>query len=119
MLIIKQITVGTLISFTHSPWHYLKGVGRNLILNTVRKKQKEILVLDSFNKGNAIFTDEDDHHHNSLLALIRQSVDEMEMPCKRIIELFYYRGYVIEATKREVNYKNDALISVGFSAFVF
>lgn len=111
MVVIKHIVDGQLEAFTHSPWHYLKRVGQNLIRNAIRKKQKEQLVFDSISIENDVLpTNISEQGYDSLLVLIRQCVDQMDMPCKRIIELFYYRKYVIEAIKREMNYKDEAVV---------
>ena len=46
---------------------------------------------------------------DALVRRIQRALTELGEPCKRILQLFYWKGYSMEAIARETGYKNESV----------
>ncbi len=84
---------------------YLFGIGKNIILNAIKRKGIETKAYESFNPShdNGINEHYDQEH---LINLVKRLYRAMGSPCKEILEMYYEKGYDMESVASHIGYKN-------------
>ncbi|MBS1952522.1 MAG: sigma-70 family RNA polymerase sigma factor [Bacteroidetes bacterium] len=85
---------------------YLFGIGKNIILNAVKRRGIEEKVFESFNvkTENGIH---EHYEHEHLVSLVKRLYRSMGSPCKEILEMFYEKGFDMESIATRIGYKNS------------
>lgn len=76
---------------------YLYGIGRNLLLRSYREKGPTVDI-DEFD----IIQEEEDKIDEEILNSMLTALDELNEGCIRLLTLFYFRNYAIDAIAAEM-----------------
>jgi RNA polymerase sigma factor (sigma-70 family) len=101
----KNVKAGKLDKIDVSIKTYLFAIGKNIILNALRRKGIETKVYESFTES----TDNGIHYHyehQHLIDLVKRLYRAMGSPCKEILEMYYERDFDMESIAERVGYKN-------------
>ena len=105
IVLYQQIQNGTFPEHSVSIQTYLFGIGKNKILNYLRDNRYETIEISE----NILFAndwyDSDDWIRKQEITY--QLVDNMEEPCNRILQLFYYDRKTMSEITQVFNYKNE------------
>ncbi|MBS1487351.1 MAG: sigma-70 family RNA polymerase sigma factor, partial [Bacteroidetes bacterium] len=84
---------------------YLFGIGKNIILNTIKRRNIAEKVFENLNfkNENRIY---EHYEHEHLVSLVKRLYRSMGSPCKEILEMFYEKGFDMESIASRVGYKN-------------
>lgn len=105
----RNIVQGKLESLTSSLKTYLFAIGKNV----VRKKLQQPVTLESSELGlvENLYTDPvDQFATNDRQQLVARLMETIGEPCKSILELFYFRGFSMEAIATRLQYKNENVV---------
>ncbi len=84
---------------------YLFGIGKNIILNALKRKGVEAKAYENFSEGydNGI----NEHcEHEHLVNLVKMLYRAMGSPCKEILEMYYEKSFDMESVAARIGYKN-------------
>jgi len=85
---------------------YIYGICKNKALTQLRKDKKE----NSFKKEYSRMISTKENNENDFLEkkneTLSEALDKIGNPCKKILELFYYKMYNIEEISTVLGYKN-------------
>ncbi|MBS1542039.1 MAG: sigma-70 family RNA polymerase sigma factor [Bacteroidetes bacterium] len=84
---------------------YLFSIGKNVIMNGLRRKGIEARVYESLSieHDNAI---DDGHKTDDLKNMVKRLYMAIGSPCKEILEMYYERGFDMETIADRIGYKN-------------
>jgi len=101
----KNVKTGKVDSLEVSIKTYLFSIGRNIILNSIKRKGIEAKAYENFKEGhdNAIH---EQHEQEHILNLVKRLYEAMGSPCKEILEMYYERGFDMDSVALNVGYKN-------------
>lgn len=101
----KNVKTGKANTLESTIKTYLFGIGKNIILNAIKRKGIEEKAYESFNPlhDNGI-NEHYDHEH--LINLVKRLYRAMGSPCKDILQMYYEKGYDLESVASHVGYKN-------------
>ncbi len=101
----KNVKAGKADTLESTIKTYLFGIGKNIILNALKRKGIEAKAYESINHehDNGINDHYDQEH---LINLVKRLYRAMGSPCKEILELFYEKGYDMESVASHIGYKN-------------
>ena len=101
----KNVKSGKVDSLESSVKTYLFGIGKNIILNAIKRKGIEAKAYENFDHqhDNGINDHYDQEH---LINLVKRLYRVMGSPCKEILEMFYEKGYDMESVASHIGYKN-------------
>ncbi len=101
----KNVKANKLESLEVSIKTYLFSIGKNIILNTIKRRNIEVKVFENFNakSENGIH---EHYEHEHLISLVKRLYRSMGSPCKEILEMFYEKGFDMESIAVRVGYKN-------------
>ena len=103
-----NIKEGRLTELTSSIKTYLFAIGKNLLRDhyKVSSRRKEIMqvAIDTNNIDNNIL----EHYERSeMKETVRNLLNIIGEPCKTVLELFYLKGFAMDAIAAEMNYKTE------------
>lgn len=101
----KNVKANKLESIEVSIKTYLFGIGKNIILNAIKRRNIESKVLENFSIGNENGIQEH-YEYEHLVSLVKRLYRSMGSPCKEILEMFYERGFDMESIASRIGYKN-------------
>jgi RNA polymerase sigma-70 factor (ECF subfamily) len=101
----KNVKAGRIDSLDSSIKTYLFGIGKNFLLNQVRRKAFETHAFGHFaeNQGTENIDGYDREHVVNLVSRIYRALGS---PCKEVLELYYEKGFDMESVARRLGYKN-------------
>jgi len=101
----KNVKGGKANALESSVKTYLFGIGKNIMLNAIKRKGIEAKAYESFNRAhdNGI-TEHYDREHK--IDLVKRLYLAMGSPCKEILEMYYEKGYDMESIASRIGYKN-------------
>ena len=108
----KNAKAGKLDNLKSQLKTYLFGIGKNIFLLRLRKRQKQPTTSDAPLE----FMESPDGGAESKLQsmdrkkMIAYLLKQMQLPCQRILHLFFYRRYSIEAIQKTLNYKSQEVV---------
>jgi RNA polymerase sigma factor (sigma-70 family) len=106
LIFYDNIRRGKLEHLVSSVKTYLFGVGKNLVMESRRKSNRNTS-LDQEHWLNEYLMNEQDHAPTEqMISNARQALARLEEPCRRLIEMFYYGKKSMEEITVELNYKN-------------
>lgn len=102
----KNIKAGKVDTLEVSIKTYLFSIGKNIILNTIKRKSVEAIVYENFSAihDNGINEHYDQEH---LIHLVKRLYKAMGSPCKEILEMYYEKSFDMESIALRVGYKNS------------
>lgn len=101
----KNVKAGKANTLESSVKTYLFGIGKNIILNAIKRKGIEAKAYETFNTTHDNGINEHyDHEH--LINLVKRLYRAMGSPCKEILEMYYEKGYDMESVASRIGYKN-------------
>ena len=107
-----NVREGKLIKLTSSLRTYLFAIGRNLIRDhfkiTARRQEIMEVAVDLQEIDNHII---ERYEQSALKDTVKVLLQRIGEPCKTVLELFYLKGYAIEAIAHEMNYKSENIAS--------
>ncbi len=101
----KSVKAGNADRLEVSIKTYLFGIGKNVILNAIKRKGIEAKAYENFTKinDNAINEHYEQEH---LVNLVKRLYLAMGSPCKEILEMYYEKGFDMESIALRTGYKN-------------
>ena len=104
----QNIISGQLIELTASPKTYLFQLGRNKVLN-ILKKERRITYLEDIQviKGQEYESFVEDNEAAFTQEQMQSVIPLMPNDCQKVLKLFYYNEYDMESIADEMNYKNS------------
>lgn len=101
----RNVKAGKVDTLESSIKTYLFSIGKNVILNTLKRKSIETKAYESIVIGhdNSI---NNQHEMDGLTNLIKQLYMAIGSPCREILEMYYEREYDMESIALKVGYKN-------------
>lgn len=102
----KNVKTDKLESLEVSIKTYLFGIGKNIILNAIKRRNIEEKVFENFNVKieNGIH---EHYEHEHLVNLVKRLYRSMGSPCKEILEMFYEKGFDMESIASRIGFKNS------------
>ena len=87
---------------------YLFSIGKNQLLNRLKKSNYEISVedLSSYQGASALVISQKEAL-TERQELIRKEIAMMQDPCHSILRMFYYLGYSMEVIAARMSYRNE------------
>lgn len=103
----ENIVSGRLTELTCSVKTYLFQIGRNKIIN-ILKKERRITYNDNLHliKVNEYEDFMDEENKSFTQEQISQVISQLPDDCKEVLKLHYFKEYDMESIAREMNYKN-------------
>lgn len=94
---------------------YLFSIGKNLFREKFRDKHNRLVNLDDVSNTSAIdnhldtnvFDNYKDEHQKEL---VRQLLNEIGNPCKKLLELMFIQGYSAEAVVHAMGYSDERVV---------
>ncbi|WP_235298607.1 RNA polymerase sigma factor [Portibacter marinus] len=110
MAFYENVRTGRLNKLTSSIKTYLFSIGKYSIYNRLKKNSKTI-TLDKAHLENLDLEAIDSNiQPNEKLVQMERAMDQLGDRCKKILILFYYHSYSIEALMHELDYKNENVV---------
>ena len=101
---------GKLTDLTSSIKTYLFAIGRNLMRDhyklTTRRKEIMEVVVDKGAIDNQVL---ERYEQSDMKETVKDLLQQIGEPCKTVLDLFYLRGYALEAIASEMNYKSEQI----------
>ncbi|MBS1558491.1 MAG: sigma-70 family RNA polymerase sigma factor [Bacteroidetes bacterium] len=101
----KNVKMDKLKSLDVSFKTYLFSIGKNIMLNVVKRKGIESKALEGFTESNDNGISEH-YEKEHLINFVKRLYQAMGSPCKEILEMFYERGFDMESIAVRIGYKN-------------
>jgi len=106
-----NIKDGKLKTLTSSLKTYLFGIGKNLFRERGRAAIRPIQSIEESPNLGGFDTDIlDQYTHEHQKEVVRILLKEIGNPCKRLLELFFYRNYSTEAVAHTMDYKDERVV---------
>ncbi len=87
--------------------NYLFGIGRHMIFDRIKKQKEERQLQADLVASGQEYTIPEDPALNIWEECLRKAIGQMSPSCRKILTLFYYRGYSIEAIMHSMNLRNE------------
>ncbi|HMP98265.1 MAG TPA: sigma-70 family RNA polymerase sigma factor [Cyclobacteriaceae bacterium] len=101
----KNVKAGRADSLESSIKTYLFGIGKNIILNLLKRKGIEIKAYEYFTESQET-QNPDLYDREHLVSLVSRIYRALGSPCKEVLELYYERGFDMESVAITLGYKN-------------
>lgn len=103
----ENIVSGKLTELTCSIKTYLFQIGRNKVINILKKEQR-ITYNDNLHLINVNEYEDfmDEENKSFTQEQISQAIEKLPDDCKEVLKLHYFKEYDMESIAREMNYKN-------------
>lgn len=111
----ENFTTGKISDLSSSVSTYLFSIGKYMILNKLRKNKKSVnsdLIMERVKDDNDLF-DESVAHDNPLTheqKLLQKHFDKLGDKCKKVLTLFYYRGFSIQEIMESEGYNSENVV---------
>ena len=101
----RNVKKGKVESIEVSIKTYLFSIGKNLILNTIRRKKREAEAYQSIGieHDNSVI---DNYERDGLTTMIKRLYLSIGSPCKEILEMYYEKDFDMESIAERVGFKN-------------
>ncbi len=106
----ENVVSGKLTELRSSIKTYIFSIGKYSIYNLKKKDRKTISLerehLENLDLGLITL----DQKSDTKVALVQEALNQLGENCRRILILFYYNSYTIEALMHEFDYKNENVV---------
>lgn len=101
----KNVKAGKADTLEASVKTYLFSIGKNIILNAIKRKGIETRVYENFRLSH---DDGINDHYNQehIVYLVKRLYSAMGSPCKEILEMYYEKGFDMDSVAKRIGYKN-------------
>lgn len=104
-----------LTQLTSSVKTYLFSIGKNLFREKFRDKHNKVVNIDDVVNSDAVnnFMDTnilDEYNDSHQKQAVRQLLNEIGEPCKKLLELMFIDGYSAEAVVSEMGYSDERVV---------
>jgi RNA polymerase sigma factor (sigma-70 family) len=106
LIFYDNIKKGKLEHLVSSVKTYLFGVGKNLVMESRRKSNRNTPLDQEHWLNEHLMDEQDQAPTEDMISHARQALARLEEPCRRLIEMFYYGKKSMEEITIELNYKN-------------
>ncbi len=107
-----NVKEGRLVTLTSSIRTYLFAIGKNLIRDHIKitARRQEILevAVEMNDVDNSII---DRYQQSAVKTTVSMLLNRIGEPCKSVLELFYIKGYALDAIAVEMNYSNENVVA--------
>ena len=105
----KHALSGKLMEVKCSLRTYLFGIGKFLIFNELKKKNKLIPIKPNDSEEEIIEVNEDEPLSYEQ-KLLQQNFKKLGKKCQQVLTMFYYRGLTNEEISKMEGYENEAVV---------
>ena len=102
----KNVKTGRVDTLEASIKTYLFTIGKNIILNALKRKEIEAKVYGSMTIENDNVIN-DRYEREGIVNLIKRLYLAIGSPCKEILEMYYEKGFDMESIANRIGYKNS------------
>ncbi len=106
----ENILSGKLTELTSSLKTYIFSIGKYSIYNKLKKVNKTISLDRQHLENLDLQAIDFQFEHTQKSSLVKEAMIKLGERCRRILVLFYYHSYTIEALKHELEYKNENVV---------
>jgi len=112
IVLYNRVIEGRVDDIASSPNAYLFGIARNLLLKrTIQMKRTtstENILEFIPDKGETDLYDNFEKEHKKVI--ISEGLNKLDASCRKILELFYFRRYKLDAIREHLNYENTDVV---------
>ncbi len=112
IVLYNRVIDGRIEEINSTPEAYLFGVARNLLLKRTIQMKRVTTSEDVFkfipDEGETNLYDSYENEHNKIL--LSNALSHLDDSCRKILELFYYHRYKLDAIKERLNYDNTDVV---------
>jgi RNA polymerase sigma factor (sigma-70 family) len=101
----KNVKAGKADTLESSIKTYLFGIGKNIILNMLKRKGIESKAYEHITETQES-TINDHYEREHLISLVKRIYRALGSPCKEVLELYYEKGFDMESVAVQLGYKN-------------
>ena len=105
----ENLVDGKLDQLSSSLKTYLFGIGKNLLLKRINKKEIEHRHLDRV-KEHWLFHGIDIPDNSQVVQRVRNELIEMKEPCHSILEMFYIENLSLEVITQRLEYRSSDVV---------
>lgn len=114
-ILYMNVRNGKLVKLTSSIKTYLFSIGKNLFREKFRDKHSKLVNLDDVSNTSAVLNQVDnnildEYQKNHQKELVRQLLDEVGDPCRRLLQLMFIQGYSADAVVEEMGYSDERVV---------
>ena len=106
----ENVASGKLSSLKSTVKTYIFSIGKYSIFNKLKKEKKTTAFQDEHLKMLDLSIFNDSQVSDSRTVIVREALEQLGERCKRVLVLFYYHSYSIEALMNEMGYKNENVV---------
>lgn len=111
----ENFTTGKITDLSSTVSTYLFSIGKYMILNKLKKNKKSVnseVIMEKVNNENAFFDEEaiEAHSLTHEQELLQRHFETLGEQCKKILTLFYYRGFTIQEIMEIENYNSENVV---------
>jgi RNA polymerase sigma factor (sigma-70 family) len=106
----ENILSGRLTELTSSLKTYIFSIGKYSIYNNLKKKGKTVALDKEYLESLDLVAIDSHFEHTEKSVKVKKALEKLGDRCQRILVLFYYHSYTIEALKNELEYKNENVV---------
>ncbi len=112
IVLYNRVIEGRVEGISSTPEAYLFGVARNLLLKRAIQMKKISTSENVFqfipDEGETNLYDNYNQEHDKMI--VKDGLDKLDESCRKILELFYYRRYKLDAIKEHLSYENTDVV---------
>lgn len=114
-ILYMNVRNGKLVKLTSSIKTYLFSIGKNLFREKFRDKHNKLVNLDDVSNTSAVLNQVDNnildaYQKNHQKELVRQLLDEVGDPCRKLLQLMFIQGYSADAVVEEMGYSDERVV---------
>jgi len=109
IVLYENLLVGKLNHLTSSIKTYLFGIGKNLLLKRVSKKEIENRHLDRV-KEHWLFQGIEIPDNSLIIDRVQLEMKELKEPCQSILEMFYIESLSLEVITDKLDYRSSDVV---------
>ena len=101
----KNVKTGTIDRLEASIKTYLFGIGKNIVLNVIKRKGIETRVYENYS---AVHDNKIHEHYEQehIIQLVKRIYSALGSPCKEILAMYYEKGFDMDSIASRIGYKN-------------
>ena len=103
----RSLTEGKLEDLEVSVKTYIYAIGKNLMLKRYQRSEREVSLKDNEGVEEIDLSFDTEEQAGHIKSILDEAIDSLGNPCSRILTLFYYYRYSMEAIKLEMGYNHE------------
>ncbi|MEM6632338.1 MAG: sigma-70 family RNA polymerase sigma factor [Bacteroidota bacterium] len=106
----RNVVSGKIDQLESSISTYLFAVGKNLLLKKLDQQKKKLKLEATYVEKEEVERENSNKESSNLKEAVKAALGSLKAPCNKIISLYYYKEYSIEAIQHQLGYKSEATV---------